>query len=193
MAVVWHFPRMFSKQEGTCKIHRNWGRKRSWWLKTLALKSDDPSSNPRSYMVEEEDDSLKLFPDVHMNIIYTHHTHHTSHISSVKKIRSQNSALRRSQNLPSGPVNCYHINSPQVLRTKPSLSLFCSPESEFTSALSLSLKALLHISLMLYEGRHILKPAVWATDVGLQSSQGKPSVVPLPFTNEETEAPLKWC
>lgn len=44
---------------------------------------------------------------------------------------------------------------------------------------------------MVYEGRHILKPAVWATDVGLQSSQGNPSVVPLPFTNEETEAPAQ--
>lgn len=89
MAVVWHFPRTFSKQEGMCKRHRNWGRKRSRWLKALAVKPDDPSSNPRSYMVEGEDDSLKLFSDVHMNIIYTHHTHHTSHISSEKNQKSE--------------------------------------------------------------------------------------------------------
>lgn len=61
MAVVWRFPRMFSKQEGMFKIHRNWGRKRSQWLKALNLKPEDPSSNPRSYRMEKEDDSLKLF------------------------------------------------------------------------------------------------------------------------------------
>ena len=55
MAVVWHFHRMFSKQEEMFKIHRSRGRKRSRWLKVLAVKPDDPSSIPRTYMVEGED------------------------------------------------------------------------------------------------------------------------------------------
>lgn len=61
MVVVWYFSRMFSKQEEMFKIHRGRARKRSQELNVLAVKPDDPSSNPRTHMVEGGNRSLQIF------------------------------------------------------------------------------------------------------------------------------------
>lgn len=99
MAVVWHFPRTFSKQEGMCKRHRNRGRKRSRWLKALALKPDDPSSNPRSYMVEGEDGLPQIvFWRPHEYHLYSSYTSYVTHKQCKK---NQKSELRSEEKLES--------------------------------------------------------------------------------------------